>query len=233
MTDTNPWRKYIQVAAFLLFIIGLPMGSWYYLQAGFDYHKELMSELKDYGPVPNFELVNQNGDTVSTEYFREKVIVVTFFNKEKESFPITMDYLRRMYSQFHDRDDIVFLSKAHPSSQPDIMALKTIARKEDLTNMQCLFLKGEQSEMQNLMVNGYKIPDIKNRAEDKTIPLSSDISKAGEDYPYFILIDDKGTIRNYYDIHQEESITKLVEHLAIILPRKSEEKAELKREKEK
>ena len=228
MSERSKTQKYIQAAAFFIFIIGMPLGSWYFLQKGFDYNKEIMSELHNYGRIPDFSLVNQNGDTLTRADMEGKVLVINFFNKEKSSFPLTMDYLRKI-RQFDDRNDIVFVSHALNSGMG--FNLNAIAEKEKLNNNHNLFLKGDQVE--KLLLEGYQIPDLEKRGEDKKIPRSTDFSKLNKDYPYFVLVDVSGTIRNYYDINNEKSITRMIEHIALILPRSAEEKAELKRETEK
>jgi protein SCO1 len=233
MEETNKTKKYIQAAAFFLFIVGLPMGSWYYLQAGFDYHKDLMSELKNYGRIPEFSLVNQDGDTITRKDVEEKVLVIDFYNSEKQSYSKTMDYLRRFSNQFHDRNDLVFLSHSLHQKSLSTEELQTAVTKENLDNDQNEFLQGSSDELLKILSTAYKIPDIENRAEDKTIPRNGDLKVLPDEYPYFILVDDSGTIRNYYNIYDEKAVTHLVEHLALILPRKAEEKAQLKREKEK
>ncbi len=230
MSEKTTTRKYIQGIAFFLFIVGLPLGSWYFLQTGFDYHKDLMAELNNYGRIPTFELVDQRGNKMTREDMEGKMLVVNFFNPNADSYAPTMEYLRKMNGQFHDRSDLLFVSHALQSNTD----LKGIAEKEDLENNQSVFLSGGKAELLKVLAKGYQIPDLDNRnEEDKTIPRSSDLINLPDDYPYFILVDDSGTIRNYYDVTSEKSVTKLVEHLALTLPRKSEEKAELKREKEK
>ncbi|MFT5763353.1 MAG: protein SCO1/2, partial [Saprospiraceae bacterium] len=176
MTEISKTKKYIQALAFFLFIVGLPMGSWYYLQAGFDYNKELMSELQNYGRIPAFTLVNQDGDTLTREDVAEKVMVIDFFNTGKDSYSKTMDYLRRFSAQFHDRNDLVFVSHALQSSSLSISDLKAIIVKEELGSNQNEFLKGSNEELIKILSEAYQIPDIENRAADKTIPRKADIS---------------------------------------------------------
>jgi len=229
MSGTSTIKNYMQGAALLLFLVGLPLGSWYYLQAGFDYHKDLMSELKNYGRIPEFKLIDQNGKTLTRDDVAEKVMVVNFFDPKEPSYSKKMEYLRKLYSQFHDRTDLVFFSHALDS----VTNLKTLAANEELDNKQNLFLTADQEHLLKVLSKGYQMPDLTKRAEDKTIPRSTTMLSLPKAYPYFILVDDSGTIRNYYDTNDEKSITRLVEHLALILPRKSEEKAQLKRETEK
>lgn len=227
MAQQNSIKRYIQAIALLLFLVGLPLGSWYYLQAGFDYHKELMSELQNYGRMPDFKLINQNGDTLSRNDLAEKTIIVSFFNDEDQ----TMKYIQKYHSQFHDRHDLVYTAYSlKPRSKSK---LSDILSEYNLNNDQTILLSGDKEHLKTVLSEGYQIPDLKKRGEDMIIPRSNVMNTLPDEYPYFILVDNSGTIRNYYDVNDEKSMTRLIEHLALILPRKAEEEAVLKRETEK
>jgi peroxiredoxin len=231
MSKSTSTKKVIQNLALALFLIGLPLGSWYYLRAGFNYHKELMNELKDYGRIPDFTLVNQKGVTVSRSNIEGKTAILSFFNPNNESYGRTMEYFRKYYSQFHEREDLIYLAVAlEPTTASQ---LEILARKEELNDIQHYFLAGDEPAVKKLINDGVQIPDLSNRADDMTIPLSSSMIDVPEEYPYLVLINESGMIRNYYDINNEQDLTRLIEHLALTLPRKSEEEAVLKREKEK
>ena len=87
--------------------------------------------------------------------------------------------------------------------------------------------------MISLFTNGYKIPLFDERTEDGKIPLKSIPVPIPDEYPYFVLIDSSLMIRNYYNINDQESMDRMVEHLAIILPREKKSKAVLRPPKEK
>lgn len=224
-------KKIIQNLGLGLFLIGLPLGSWYYLKAGFTYHKELMSELKDYGRMPEFTLVNQNGQTVNRTSIEGKTAILSFFNPNNESYGRTMEYFRKYFSQFKEREDLIYIAVALQPTNADQLA--TLAQKEELNAIQHYFLAGDQVVIKSMIKDGVQIPDIANRGEDMTIPRSSSVIDVPNEYPYLVLINESGMIRNYYDINNDQSLTRLIEHLALTLPRRSEEEAVLKREKEK
>ena len=94
------------------------------------------------------------------------------------------------------------------------------------------FLTGDEGKMTDLLTATYKVP-IFGTSEKPEISFDPKVNTLPEDYPYFVLIDNELTIRNYYNINEEASMNRLVEHLAIILPRERREKAEHRPEKEK
>ena len=106
MTDRKKITNKIQLAILVLFIIFMPLGSWYYLQSGFNYHGDLMSELKDYGKVPEFALKTQDNDTLTNLDLDGKFAVASFYNGERNSAALSMDYARRILGQFKSQKDL-------------------------------------------------------------------------------------------------------------------------------
>jgi protein SCO1/2 len=229
MTDRKKISGKIQLAVLVLFIVFIPLGSWYYLQSGFNYHKDLMSELKDYGKMPEFALQTQNKKTRTDADFHGKITIANFYNRKNPSTAISMDYARRILGQFESQEDLIFLFQ---SLTPADSLLKAFAKKENLLDKRAIFLSGDESQMTQLLTTGYKIPLFDTKKEDGSLSFDSTINSLPESYPYFVLIDSSLTIRNYYDINDEASMTRLVEHLAIILPRDVRRKAEYRPQKE-
>lgn len=223
MTDRKKISGKIQVAILVFFIVFMPLGSWYYLQSGFNYHKKLMSDLKDYGKIPEFNLLTQNGDSLNSNDLHGKIMIVNFYAENKPSTALTTDYARKILSQFKNRTDLIFLFHSlNPEMQHDSL-LKAVAEKENLLNHQVYFLSGDEVETAELFTLGYKIP----------MPEKKAAGQLPEECPFFVLIDTNLTIRNYYDVNDKTSMDRLVEHLAIILPREKKSKAERIPQKEK
>ena len=231
MTNQNKISNKIQIAVLALFIVFMPLGSWYYLQSGFDYHEKLMSELKDYGELEQFDLVTQDADTLRKLDLQGKIMIANFFTEGTPSANTAMDYSRRILGQFKSQKDLIFLF--HSMNSVDAAKLKSIAEKEELIDKRAYFLSGDEKIMSNLLVEGYRVPMLENRTKRDSITFKNDLSSLPKDYPYFVLIDESLKIRNYYDINDKASMNSLVEHLAIILPREKKSKAELRPKKEK
>ena len=230
MADQKKIANKIQVAILAIFIVFMPLGSWYYLQTGFNYHDSLMSELKDYGKVPGFALLTQNNDTLTDADLHGKIMIANFYNNESPLSAPSMDYARRILGQFKSQKDFIFLF--HSLKPEDASSLKAMSEKEELTEKRAYFLSGDEDQMDRIINSGYKIPLFDERNEDGTLSFQSNVSTLPSAYPYFVLIDSSLTIRNYYYINDQSSMDRLVEHLAIILPRDVRAKAEYKPPKE-
>ena len=233
MTERKKVTEKIQIAVLVFFIIFMPLGSWYYLQSGYNYHKELMAELRDYGKLPEFQLLTQNGDSLQIEDLRGKIMLANFYSKGTPTASTSMDYARRILGQFKSQGDLCFLFYNLNSEANDAKSLKDLAEEEELTDKRAYFLSGDQGQLTKLLTSGYKIPLLNEINEGDSITFKKEVTSLPETYPYFALIDSSLVIRNYYDINDKASMNRLVEHLAIILPREKKSKAEHRPQKEK
>ena len=233
MADRKKIANKIQIAILALFIVFMPLGSWYYLQSGFNYHEKLMSELRDYGTLPEFSLLTQNNDSLVNADLHGKIILANFYNDATPTYAISMDYARRILSQFKSQKDLVFLFHNLSSEMQNDSLLKAIAEKENLQESRAYFLSSHEKQLTQLLISGYKIPEMDKRSGKDSITFEKNVSKLPEVYPYFVLVDTSLTIRNYYNINDKASMNNLVEHLAIILPREKKGKAQHIPQKEK
>lgn len=233
MVDQKKIGKKIQIAVLAIFVVFMPLGSWYYLQSGFSYHEKLMSALKNYGELPEFNLFTQNNETVTKADFFGKIIIAGFYKENNRSTELSTDYARRILGQFESQKDLLFLfHHLNPTEQND-STLKAFATQEYLLDKRAFFLAGDEEQMTNLLTSGYKFPSMVEKKEDQSISFKTDIEILPDDYPFLVLVDSSLTIRNYYNLNDEKSMDRLVEHLAIILPREKKSKAVHVPEKEK
>ena len=83
-------NKPVQFSLLALFLIVMPLGSWYFLNKGYNYYDKAIKELQDYGPMPTFQLVNQNDRTVNNKMLEGKMAVVAFLNPQADYITETM-----------------------------------------------------------------------------------------------------------------------------------------------
>jgi len=233
MVDRKKVANKIQIVILVVFVVFMPLGSWFYLQSGYNYHKDLMAELKDYGTLPDFNLLTQNNDSLTNTDLRGKMMIASFYYENTSTSATSMDYARRILGQFKSQKDFLFLFHNLNAEIQNSTSLQAFAEKEDLMDSRAYFLTADAGQMTKLLVSGYKIPEFDIRSGKDSITFKNNVTKLPEDYPYFVLVDTSLTIRNYYDINDEASMDNLVEHLAIILPREKKSKAQHRPQKEK
>ena len=213
-------------------LVLVPGGSWYYLQSGYKRFQKSMGELKDYGSIPTFNLVDHKGKQIRSSDLQDKLSVFAFVKEGDEKVPDLMKDIALMSKQFEERKDALFILPVFSNSD-DIEDVKSFADKYGLgEEAQCHFLTGPADAISKLAGEGFKVPDLgSKKSKEDSYQLGS--KNGVQDYPYLVLIDAKGKIRNYYDAYDKASINRLVEQIALILPRTVEEDLELKREAEK
>ncbi len=236
MESKNNVNNIIQFLGLILMLVVFPAGSWFYLQSGLDYQRGARAELRDYGQLKDFQFTNQKGKTFNADELKGKISVVALVPEtEPEQFNI-INNVNKLNLQFQKRKEIQFLLHLFSKEKLDPIALKSFAEKHDITDdFHCKILNGAPEEIQTIFRTYYKWPtksNVEDLAETWQVDGSFPIEKTNE-YPYFVLLDTLGTIRNYYDARNGTAIKRLVEHLAIIMPKEKEEKAYLKRETEK
>ena len=227
-------KKVIQFLILGLMLIGLPAGSWYYLKSGFNYQKKAFSELMDYGQVPAFDFPAAIGQSVSTAHMADKVVVFGFLQQNKNSSDSLLNLYGRLHDQFHDRDEIQFvLFNLYPEHYTPERLNELATQYELRDSVQIHFLVSDKIAAQRLAANEFKLPDFSQTAEmGVPIPLNTASSTNTDEYPYLILARN-GEIKNYYDYRKENSVKRLVEHLALLMPRGQKASPKIVRESEK
>lgn len=211
-------NRIFQILAISLFIIGFPLGSWYYLNKGYNYRIAIIKELdQQLGTIPNFELVNQQGEKVDQEHLQRKVVVTNFIDLAaiEQSKPY-METLYKIQDQFDKKDDILFHTYVK-ADEPE--AVKTYSKSLEIKEeKQWYFLTGEDGKMEQLI---------------QTYPLPENAQRFFAGNPFVTIADTSSTIRYFYDMRQAKSASKLIEHIANLMPQAPPEEARMKRELEK
>ena len=236
MEENNNQKKrsfgdLVQTLALTAMLVFLPLGSWYYLQIGFNYNKDMMAQLKDYGQIPAFDLYTQQGTNLSKQDLAGKLVVAAFFSNESPYLDSLFSGINKIHEQFNEREDVYFLLHHLDSLSP--AQLQEIAQRYELKDReQCFLLSGNPEQMQALL-KGYGIPQLPLATDTSTYQVKHNVANSIEDYPFLVLADTSSVIRNFYEVDKGKALFRLVEHLAIKLPREVEEKPVLKRDKEK
>ena len=136
MSQDNSIQKYFKAAALLLFLVGLPLGSWYYLQAGFSYHEDLMKELKTYSSVPaDLTFVNQKDQTITSQALQGKKVVATFLDISSSDEEVKLKYLREMIRQFKDRPELIFVLHGLNPTEDTPSRFRDFVRSDEIDMM--------------------------------------------------------------------------------------------------
>ncbi len=206
-------RQIIQTLALLLFLVILPLGSWYYLKRGADYRIDMIKDLGEYAQLDSLAIREQlNGDWPPEEW-AGKVGVWVFLPENHELQSSYSHYLGELSEQFEEKGkEVVFYLIPH---EPGLPREKTL-EKAGLPN------RADQVFIYDSPISWLEFT--------RSFQFPSDFEDADSN-PYLALTDSL-TVRRFYDVRNPEEMARLVEHIVFLTPA-TPDITELKREQEK
>lgn len=210
--------RVFRIIAISVFLVGFPLVSWYYLNEGYKYRISILKELdQNLGTLPPFKLVNQAGKTVDNMFMKEKVIVANFMALDAVEESET--YISKLYNiqdQFDKKDDILFYTYIKADSLKAVQNyVNALAIKEE---KQWNFLTGTDVQMEQFI---------------QQFPFPENSSKRYAGNSTVAIVDTSSNIRFFYDLNNDREASKLIEHIANLMPQAPPEEARMKRELEK
>lgn len=108
----------------------------------------------------------------------------------------------------------------HDDKQKDLL-LKFHKQFKNSQGLAFIVLQDEtQTELIGIDENVYQIKLSKERIAEVLKDMGKINTTAfSNDYPYFILLDQKNTIKKFYDFKNQEEVKRLIEHIAILVPK--------------
>lgn len=185
-----------------------------------NYEESKLSEedLVVFNEVPDFTFVNQEYDTITNRYYKNKVYVVEFFFSTCPSIcPIMNTNMLKIQEAFKNRDDFGIASFSIDPEYDTPEILNQYAKAYDANHKHWNFLTGEKAEIMKLSNEGFKL-----------YAAESDEAEGGFEHSgLFALIDKDGKIRSrkdefgnpiiYYNGLEEEGVQMLIEDIKKLL----------------
>jgi len=165
--------------------------------------KSLRNTSKDH-TVSDFELINQNGITVTQDDYQGKIYVTDFFFTScKTICPIMTGNMAKVQEAFVTNDDIMFLSLSVTPDLDSIPALREYATKKGVIDSKWNVTTGEKKHIYELARKSYFAV-----VEQGDGGLQDFIHT-----PNFILVDKKKRIRGVYDGTDNDEIQSLIDDI--------------------
>lgn len=171
--------------------------------------------------VAPFSFTNQNGKTVTNDYYKGKVYVVEFFFTTCSSIcPIMSQNMLKVQDAFSDINDFGIASITIDPAHDNPAVLKEYAEGYEVTHPHWNFLTGSKAEILDLSNNNFKL----HAAEDE-----NDVDGFAHS-GMFALVDKDGVVRSrkdaygnplyYYNGLEDEGILMLVTDIEKLLSEK-------------
>lgn len=162
---------------------------------------------KKYHTIADFSLVNQNGDTVTQDTYKDKIYVADFFFTTCQTIcPIMTDHMVQIQSKIIDDTEVMLLSHTVTPEIDTVAQLKRYAKKKGVNDKKWNLVTGDKKVIYELARKSYLA-----------------VKENGDGGPFdmihtenFMLIDKKRQIRGFYDGTKSEDIDRLLDDIVIL-----------------
>ena len=162
---------------------------------------------KKYHRIANFSLTNQNGDTITQEFYKGKIYVADFFFTTCQTIcPIMTDHMYDIQKETIADPDLLLLSHSVTPEIDTVAQLKRYAKKKLVNASKWNLVTGDKKQIYELARKSYLA-----------------VKDAGSGGPFdmihtenFMLIDKKQQIRGFYDGTDSEEIERLLEDIKVL-----------------
>jgi protein SCO1/2 len=161
-----------------------------------------------FAAIPSFTLTNQDGQTITNQTFAGKVYVADFFFASCPSIcPKMQSEMLRVYEQFKDNPQVVFLSHTIDPAHDSIPVLRDYAQRLGINDAsRWHFATAPHDTIFRLAPHYFA-------AAQKDSTVAGGYAHSGA----FALVDSERHIRGVYDGMVKEKVDQLIKELPILL----------------
>lgn len=164
--------------------------------------------VKKYHKIAPFELVNQNGDTITQDDYTGKIYVADFFFTTCPTIcPAMTKNMMLVQKEFKDDPEVMILSHSVTPEIDSVEVLKKYAVKKGVLDHKWNLVTGDRKQIYDLARKSY---------------LAAKENKYGGEYALvhtenFLLVDKEGRLRSRsYDGTDAEDVEKLIQDIYIL-----------------
>lgn len=162
---------------------------------------------KKYHTIADFDLINQNGEKITQENYRDKIYVADFFFTTCPGIcPLMTKNMAKIQAAVLDQEDVLLLSHSVTPAIDSVPQLKRYAVKKGVIDRKWNLVTGDKKHIYELARKSY-------------LAVKSD----GDGGPYdmihtenFILVDKERRIRGFYDGTNEKEIERLLTDVELL-----------------
>jgi len=158
--------------------------------------------------VADFELLNQNGKTITQKDYENKIYVTDFFFTRCPSIcPVMSNNMEELQTVFLTNDAVKLLSISVTPEFDSVPILKAYAQKHKVIDTKWNIATGEKKHIYNLARKSY-------------FAVVNEGDGGMQDFihtPNFILVDTKKQIRGVYDGTKDEEIQRLINDINVLV----------------
>jgi protein SCO1/2 len=166
-----------------------------------------LQHVKKYHRIADFSLINQNGDTITQENYRDKIYVADFFFTTCPTIcPIMTANLVEVQAALANDPEVLLLSHSVTPEIDSVAQLKKYAIEKGVNDAKWNLVTGDKKQIYELARKSYLA-----------------VQEDGDGGPFdmihtenFILVDKQRRIRGFYDGTKEEEMDRLLSDIEIL-----------------
>ena len=163
-----------------------------------------------YHKIPDFVFINQNGDSLTQDFVKDKVYVTDFFFTSCPTIcPVMKTQMIRVYEKFQDNPNFGIISHTIDPRHDSISVLKEYKDRLGIKGDSWQFVTGEQEKIYEIAQKDYMVSAL----EDSTAVNEGGFIHSGA----FVLVDKQKRIRGVYDGTKEVEVNKLIKDIELLL----------------
>lgn len=165
-----------------------------------------LQHVKKYHEIADFALINQEGDTVTQDTFKDRIYVADFFFTTCATIcPVMTEHMGQIQDKIKDDPRVLLLSHTVTPEIDTVAQLKKYALSKGVIPGKWHLVTGDKKEIYDLARKSYLV------AKDQ--PYSPYDLVHTEN---FVLIDPQRRIRGFYDGTDPRAIETLIDDIAIL-----------------
>ena len=159
-----------------------------------------------YHKISDFKLINQNGEEITQEFYKNKIYVADFFFTTCQDIcPIMTKNMYRLQEELKEDNDILFLSHTVIPEIDTVQQLKKYAVDNKIDESKWNLVTGDKKQIYELARKSYLAVEDAEFGEYDMIHTEN-----------FMLIDKKRQIRGFYDGTNDFEIDRLLSDIEIL-----------------
>lgn len=164
-------------------------------------------EVRKYHTIGDFELINQNGDTITPTDYKDKIYIADFFFTTCQDIcPIMTEHMLQLQEALKDNHDVLLLSHTVIPAVDDVDRLKAYAIEKGVNDEKWNLVTGDKKHIYDLARKHY----LAAKSQGDGGPFDMIHTEN------FMLIDKKKRIRGFYDGTDPEAIQEILHDLTIL-----------------
>ena len=166
-----------------------------------------VQEVRKYHTIKDFKLVNQNGDTITQDDYKDKIYVADFFFTTCQTIcPIMTDHMLKIQEHTKDDPNVLLLSHSVIPVADSVPQLKKYALEKGVNDKKWNLVTGDKKQIYDLARKSYLAAKTQGDAGPFDMIHTEN----------FVLVDKEKRIRGFYDGTNPDAIEDLMHDIEIL-----------------